>query len=255
MIDIHNHLLVGVDDGPSHDDEMMSLLKQAKEQGITGIVLTPHHLHPRFKSNHFENIVQKITQLKQREDIKELGIELYPGQEIRLNGQIYEDIEKGRICGINSSQYLLIELPTNELPHYTKSCIYRLQTMGYIPIIVHPERNKVIAKDINLLFELINGGALSQITASSLTGVLGKKIQTTSIRMIEHNLIHFIASDAHHVKTRPFRLAELFKTRELRCLEEEIEYLLNNNKEMINNKVIKTKRPIKYIKKKHLGLF
>lgn len=253
MIDIHNHVLVGIDDGPQSLEEAINLIKQAKEQGIKGIVVTPHHLHPRY-NNTFENVLSGIDELNKNEEIVQLNMQLYPGQEIRITDKIFEDLEEQKIYGINHSKYLLIELPSNELPHYTKNFFYKIQTKGFIPVIAHPERNKAIAHDINLLYELINNGALSQITASSLTGELGKNIQKLSIQMIEHNLIHFVASDAHHTERRPFGMGSLFTTPKLKNMESTIKGLLHNNEVMIQNKNVVRGRPIEFKKSKFFGL-
>lgn len=254
MIDIHNHLLVGMDDGPQTLEETIDLLTQAKEQGITGIVVTPHHLHPRY-NNIFSDVDNAIKDLTSNQQIKDFNIQLYPGQEIRITDKVLEDIDQHQIQGINHSKYLLIELPSNSMPHYTKNLLYEIQTKGFIPVLAHPERNKAIAQDINLLYELINNGALSQITASSLTGELGKNLKKLSIQMIEHNLIHFVASDAHHPDNRPFGLAELFTTPKLKNMQPAIKRLLNNNEAMIQNKDVVKERPIEFKKSKFFGLF
>ncbi|MEB8068891.1 tyrosine-protein phosphatase [Mammaliicoccus fleurettii] len=254
MIDIHNHLLVGMDDGPQSLEETIDLLTQAKEQGITGIVVTPHHLHPKY-NNIFSDVDNAIKDLISSQQINDFNIQFYPGQEIRITDKVLEDIDQHQIQGINHSKYLLIELPSNSMPHYTKNLLYEIQTKGFIPVIAHPERNKAIAQDINLLYELINNGALSQITASSLTGELGKNLQKLSIQMVEHNLIHFVASDAHHPKNRPFGLAELFITPKLKNMQPTIKGLLNNNEAMIQNKDVVKGRPIEFKKSKFFGLF
>ncbi|MRE71913.1 tyrosine-protein phosphatase [Mammaliicoccus sciuri] len=254
MIDIHNHLLTGADDGPQSIEETIGLLEQAKKQGIKGIVVTPHHLHPRY-DNVFADVERGIKQLQSNKQIKDLEIDLYAGQEIRITDQLLNHIDQHKVKGINGSKYLLIELPTNSIPHYTKNLLYEIQTKGFVPIIAHPERNKAIAKDINSLYELINNGALSQITASSLTGELGKNIQKLSIQMIEHNLVHFVASDAHHWENRPFGLGALFSNSKLKNIETDLKVLLDNNEAMVHDKNVVTGRPIEFKKHKFFGLF
>ncbi|WP_204176377.1 tyrosine-protein phosphatase [Mammaliicoccus sciuri] len=254
MVDIHNHILVGVDDGPKSLEEAIALLQQAKEQGINDIVVTPHHLHPKYE-NTFDTVIQSIEELNKIDEIANLNLHLYPGQEIRLSDKILQDIEQQKIYGINDTKYLLIELPSNEVPHYTKKLLFEIQNKGFIPIIVHPERNKAISRDINLLYELINNGALSQVTASSLNGELGKNLQKISIKMIEHNLIHFIASDAHHELNRPFTMNNLFNNSKLKNVEVDIEMFLQNNKALIQDKYIRRERPIEFNKSKFFGLF
>ncbi|QPW15771.1 capsular biosynthesis protein [Mammaliicoccus sciuri] len=254
MIDIHNHILVDADDGPKSLEDTIALLRQAKEQGINAIVVTPHHLHPRY-SNNFDAVTKSIEELNKIDEIAKLNIQLYPGQEIRLSDQILQDIEQHRIYGINYTKYLLIELPSNEVPHYTKKLLYEIQNKGFIPIIAHPERNKAIARDINLLYELINNGSLSQVTASSLSGELGKNLQKISIKMIEHNLIHFIASDAHNAINRPFMIESLFGNPKLKKFREEIDMFFKNNEALIQGKFISKERPIEFNKNKFFGLF
>ncbi|MEB8262726.1 tyrosine-protein phosphatase [Mammaliicoccus sciuri] len=252
MIDIHNHVLVGVDDGPANEEEAIALVKQAHEQGITTIAVTPHHLHTRY-NNTFHSVQAGIDRLNSIKEISELNIQLLPGQEIRITDKIFEEIENQNIKGINDSKYLLIELPSNEVPHYTKKLLFELQTKGFIPIIAHPERNKAIAKNINILYELVNNGALSQITASSLTGELGKNIQKISIQMIEHHLVQLIASDAHHADRRPFGFDRLFNQSKLD--DQYITQLLRNNELLIQDKDVIRERPIEFKKHKFFGLF
>lgn len=250
MIDIHNHIIPNVDDGPSNEEEMIKLVKQAADQNITGIVASPHHLHYRY-DNEFQDIVQKVQEINEHEEVKKLGITVYPGQEVRISDQLLTHLDNGKIKGINNSKYLLIELPSSQVPNYTKGIIYEVQIKGYIPVIVHPERNKQISQDINTLYELIKIGALSQLTVSSLTGEFGKKIQKLSLKMIEHNLVHFIASDAHDVKVRPFQNITMNMEQKLKKYESELHEFINNNKLLINDDTILKKQPIMFKRKKY----
>lgn len=243
MVDIHNHILFNVDDGPKSLESMLMMLKQAKEQGVSGIVATPHHLHRKFNNNYHE--VQKlIDEIKENTEYKEIGIDLYAGQEIRVSDLIFKDIVSKNIQGINNSRYLLIELPSNEVPHYTQDLIYQLQIKGYIPIIAHPERNMKISKNIFALYELIEAGALSQVTSSSLNGDNGKKIQNRTIDLIERNLVHFIASDAHDANKRPFLMKGLLNNRKLKKYNSKINELIANGDKVINDENISKKKPI-----------
>ncbi|MCE5090382.1 tyrosine-protein phosphatase [Staphylococcus devriesei] len=255
MIDIHNHVLIGVDDGPRNKEEMINLLKQGKSEGISDIIATPHHLSPTF-NNEYGIVKEKLQQLSEMEEVKELGINLYPGQEIRISDQIISQLEKGEAIGLNNSKYVLIELPSGRVPHYTSRLFFELQSKGYVPIIAHPERNKEISQNLDVLFELINGGAISQLTSASLNGEHGKNIQKLSIQMIENNLVHFIASDAHHSNRRPFILNGLFKNKKLKKDHQSIEKLIENAKYVLENKDIAKKQPTQdYKQKKIFGLF
>lgn len=173
MIDIHNHILIDVDDGPKNREDAIQLLKQAKSEGVNEIIATPHHLSPVF-NNERKKVLNKIEELRSMEEVQQLGIKIYPGQEIRITDQILPEIEKGNILSLNHSKYLLIELPSNGVPHYTERLFYELLSEGYVPIIAHPERNKGIVQDLDKLYQLVKAGALSQLTSSSLSGGNGK---------------------------------------------------------------------------------
>ncbi|WP_436862352.1 tyrosine-protein phosphatase [Staphylococcus caeli] len=254
MIDIHNHILVDIDDGPKTDEDAIKLIQQAYDEGITRIVATPHHLHTRY-DNPIAKVKQKIDDLKALEGVKALGVNIYPGQEIRITDQIINNINEGEVIGINNSRYLLIELPSNEVPQYTQRLFYEIQSMGYVPIIAHPERNKAIAQNLDLLFELINGGALSQITSSSLNGSMGKKVRALAIQMIENNLTHFVSSDAHSVEARPFIMKSMWESKKLKNYHEEMNDFLNNADLVINDKKITKQIPTQdYKQKKWFGI-
>lgn len=109
MIDIHNHILVDIDDGPKTIEKSIALLKQAKDEGVTSIVATPHHLHPRY-DNTFQQVLVKLAELRTHPEVQALDIKLFPGQEIRITDSILKGLDNGSIQGINRSKYLLIEL-------------------------------------------------------------------------------------------------------------------------------------------------
>lgn len=255
MIDMHNHILIDIDDGPQSLTAAIDLLKQAKREGITDIIATPHHLHPKY-SNDIHTVKEKINELKINEEIRNLNINFYAGQEIRVTDRVIDDINNGNIEGINNSNYLLLEFPSNEVPHYSKQLFYELQTMGYIPIIAHPERNKAIVQNLDLLFELINGGALSQLTTSSILGDFGSNVRRISLKIMDNNLAHFIASDAHSATTRSFVMKQLFKERKLKNYSEIFEDCIENGSLIIKNERVSKQIPTQdYKQKKWFGLF
>lgn len=255
MIDIHNHILINVDDGPKSREEMLNLLKQAKSEGVTEIIATPHHLSSAY-DNDKQQVLSKVEELLSMNEVQEIGIKMYPGQEIRITDQILPGLEDGSILSLNNSKYLLIELPSGGVPHYTERLFYELLSKGYVPVIAHPERNKGISQDLDKLYQLVKAGALSQLTTSSLLGENGKKIQKLSIQMLENNLTHFIASDAHHSEIRPFKMNSLFKDKKLNKFEKDLESFLKNAESVVNNTDIAKKQPTQnYKNKKFFGLF
>ncbi|EKU49995.1 tyrosine-protein phosphatase [Staphylococcus massiliensis] len=254
MIDMHNHILMACDDGPNSLEDTITLLKQARDQGITDIIATPHHLHRKY-NNTYKSVSQTTLKLNQNLTIKQLGVRIYPGQEIRISDRIFQEIEFEEIKGLNTSRYILIELPISYVPSATSRIFYELLNKGFTPIIAHPERNKEIANDLSVLYDLINQGALSQITASSLLGNFGKHVCKISIQMMNCNLTHFIASDAHDAAIRPFQLGHLEKDVKLKDHQETINMLIDNANHIITNEPIFKSQPFLPKKKKWFKLF
>lgn len=209
MIDLHCHILPGIDDGAKDLSESIQMARKALEQGIQTIVATPHHLN-----NHYENpkqqILERVEELNRVLRDEKIDLKILPGQETRIYGELVNGYEMGEIQPVNGSQYVLVEFSSSHVPRYTEKLFYDLQVKGLIPIIVHPERNQEIIEQPDLLYKLVQNGALTQVTAGSVCGEFGKKIKSFSLQLIEANLTHFIASDAHNTRSRTFKLREAF---------------------------------------------
>src|SRR5699024_8954960 len=109
------------------------------------------------------------------------------------------------------NQYILIEFPTSSVPDYSERLFFELQNGGITPVIVHPERNHAILKDPSILYEFVSRDILAQVTAASYTGKFGREIEKFSEQLIETDLVHFLASDAHNVTSRQFYMKEAFE--------------------------------------------
>ncbi len=237
MIDIHNHLLMNVDDGPTSEDEVLNLLHQAIDQGITNIMLTPHH-HVGPYMTPKDTVMEKLQEIQKLIDENELDIEVHHGQEIRINETIIDDLNRGFNTSLNDSQYILVEMPFTELPPFYETVIDELIENGYTPIIAHPERCAEIAGNHDLLAQLVNKGALAQVTAASVTGDFGEDLQETGFEMIEKGLIHVVASDAHHAEVRPFMLRKAFETIEDELGEKYVERLKDNAQKIFADEAV-----------------
>ena len=210
MFDLHCHILPGVDDGAKTMEDSIEMARLAVSEGITHILVTPHHMNRNW-INEKQSVLSLMNDVQKELDEKEINLTLFPGQEIRIYGELIEDIEKDKILFIDEGeQYLLIEFPTPSIPSFSERLFYELQAIGKTPIIVHPERNRVFQEDPNKLKAFVEKGALAQLTAVSYTGGLGKKIKKLSKQMIEANLVHFIASDAHNTSSRAFHMKEAY---------------------------------------------
>lgn len=211
MYDLHCHILPGIDDGAKTMDDSIAMAKLAVSEGITHILATPHHMN-RSWMNDKQTVLPLVKELQDELDQRKIDLTIFPGQEVRLYGDILKDIENNKILFVDEQeQYVLIEFPTETIPSYTERLFYELQSQGKTPIIVHPERNHKIIEEPNRLKELIDKGALAQLTAASYTGGFGKKIEKVSKQLVEANLVQFLASDAHNVTNRSFHMKEAYE--------------------------------------------
>ena len=254
MIDLHCHILPGVDDGARDLSESVKMAKKAVEQGIHTIVATPHHLNNRYE-NPKETIIDRVRELNRVLLEEKIDLNVLPGQETRIYGEMVEGYELGEILPIDNTQYVLVEFSSSHVPRYTEKLFYDLQTKGLIPVIVHPERNQEIIERPDVLYKLVEKGALTQVTAASISGDFGKKIKTFSLQLIEANLTHFIASDAHNTVNRTFKMREAFDIIQAKYGNDMV-YLLEENAELvIEGSHIYKEVPERIKKKKFLNIF
>lgn len=205
MLDIHSHILFGIDDGAKSLNDSIELIKQAQTEGVTKIIATPHK-DPKYQPTK-ETILAKVKELNNKIKELNLNIKVLPGQEVRLYQNLIDDLLSNQLMTLNNeNKYILIEFPSTHVPQYSSQILYELQLKGIRPIIVHPERNDDIIKNPKILEDFVKNGALAQITAGSIIGKFGRKSKKTSYLLLKHNLISFIASDAHNLKTRTFNL-------------------------------------------------
>ncbi|MCP3739694.1 tyrosine-protein phosphatase [Rossellomorea sp. BNER] len=255
MIDLHCHILPGIDDGAPDLTHSLIMAQAAAEEGIRQIVATPHHQDGKYVNNK-KDVIQLVEQLNGKLKEENIPVTILPGQEIRLFGELINEINNGQYLPLNQNgPYLLIELPTSHVPRYTDELFFNLQVKGYIPIIAHPERNREIADHPDRLFELINKGACSQVTALSVAGGFGKKVQKLSLSLLEHNLAHFVASDAHNTKTRPFKMEKALDVIEKKIGASKVYDLTENAQYVIEGHAVIKEIPTKIKSRRILGIF
>ena len=196
MIDIHSHILPGVDDGARSIEESIKILQKAADAGVTTIVATPHVLEVPSKSE-WQRVNNVFNRLKQKIVQENIHIEMILGAELFISPDLPQSIEENRELCINNGSYVLLELPMLEIPPFTEQTIFELQLQEIVPIIAHPERNLEIQQMPNTLPGLLPKGVLTQLNAGSLTGVYGRKVQKTARTLLKKNLIHIMASDIH----------------------------------------------------------
>ncbi len=206
MIDIHTHILPGMDDGAVNLDQSLEMIDVAVQNGITAIVATPHMLPERTIANKKDQVLSLTKELREVVRSRGLSLELYPGGEVYATPDIVKRLTYGEILTYNdSNKYLLLEMARDEVPGFMSKVIFELKLIGITPIIAHPERNQGIIRRPECLYHMVEQGALAQITASSLRS--GSAFYHTGELLLKCNLIHFIASDAHDTTRRAPRLS------------------------------------------------
>ncbi len=255
MIDLHCHILPGIDDGAQTMEDSLDMAKKAISEGIYTIVATPHHQNGKY-INEKNEILQQVAILNERLLQDNIPLTILPGQEIRIYGEMIEDYRNGKILTLNSTnKYVFLEFPSSQVPRFAERLLYDVQAEGLTPIIVHPERNSRFIENPDILYNLVNKGAMTQVTASSLTGRFGKKIKRFSFDLIDANLTHMIASDAHNISGRNFQMKE---ASELISTEYGIDmlYMFQENAEsIVNGGACFRDTPEKVKKKKFMGIF
>ena len=202
MIDLHCHILPGIDDGAENIEESVTMSNIAYRDGIRTIVATPHTMNGVF-INEREYILEKVNKLQKVLIAKKIDILVIPGADVHINYNLLELIRDGKAMTINNNgKYILLEFPHHQVPPKISEFVFKLKLNKVIPIFTHPERNIAIQKDLNIIFRLVELGALTQITASSLIGEFGPVASKCAVEMLKNNLAHIIASDAHSSRFR-----------------------------------------------------
>ena len=197
MIDMHNHILYGIDDGCKTIEESIETIKNMKKIGFNSIVLTPHYIEDSlFKANNNLKL-ERLEKLKEELLKNNIDVNLFLGNEIFINESINELIINKEIRSINNTRYILIELPFNNQILNLDDYLYELKLKGYKIIIAHPERYTFTQEEPEIIYQLANQGVLMQSNYGSIIGQYGKKAQVIVEKMLENNLVHFLGSDVH----------------------------------------------------------
>nr|WP_062447538.1 CpsB/CapC family capsule biosynthesis tyrosine phosphatase [Thalassobacillus devorans] len=255
MIDIHCHIIPGVDDGASTLEDSIVMAKEAVDQGIDTIIATPHHKNGEYENSRLE-IFDHVQQLNAELEQRGIALTILPGQETRIYGEMVQDLIKEEVLPLNvDSGYVFVELPSDQVPRYTERLLFDLQREGIKPIIVHPERNKKLIQEPDLLYQFVKGGAYTQVTAASVAGKFGKSIQKFSHQLIEANLTHLIASDAHNTHSRGFYLKKAYEVIKNKYGASSVYYFMENAFYVTEGQMLAANPPEHIKRKKFLGIF
>ena len=217
FIDIHSHILPGIDDGAKNIQESLNLIGEMKKIGFRKIIGTPHTYSGLYENTN-DTIKTSFEQLKTKlnNDTK-----ISYASEYLLDISIIEKAKKGKLLTIKDN-YILIEISFLSLPINFKEMIFELKKLGYIPILAHPERYRFLFRNLSLIEEIKNMGCYLQLNLLSVTGYYGNDISAFSDELLKNNLIDFTGSDIHNIH-QVNCFSKKIKIKELNKLEEAIE--------------------------------
>ena len=207
MVDIHHHLLWGLDDGARDFETSVAMAKAAAADGVTHIVCTPHSNSQYAYQPEMNE--EKARELQARLDGDGVALKLGIGCDFHLSyDNIIEAKQNPARFSVNGLGYLMVEIPDFGVPQGLTETFYELQLVGLTPVLTHPERNPTLQADLSRLGEWMRGGMLVQVTGDSVTGKMGKTAEKIAHQLLAKRWVHFLATDAHNVSSRPPRLSE-----------------------------------------------
>jgi protein-tyrosine phosphatase len=204
MVDIHCHILPGLDDGAVEESVSREMAAMAAADGVTHLVATPH-------ANYRYNFDPEVNKSKRDALQNVIGnsLTLLLGCDFHLSFENLEDVRKRPMrYSINSGPYLLVEFADISIPPQMDQVFFDLQANRLVPIITHPERNPILSEKPEQIHKWVEGGCLVQVTAGSFLGRFGKRAERSAWQLLRHDMVHFIASDAHNTTSRPPLLSE-----------------------------------------------
>jgi protein-tyrosine phosphatase len=206
MVDIHCHILPGIDDGAESIEVACAMAEMAVEDGVTHIIATPH-------ANSVHQFLPELVK-QRRDEIQDrfAGRLIFgTGCDFHLSFENLQDIRQDSTrFTLNQKNYLLVEFADYSIPPALDQALHQLQLAGLHPIVTHPERNPLIRAQPERLYKWLRQGCYAQVTAQSLHGKFGEAAQERAAEWLAAGAVHFLASDAHNVTSRPLRLKETF---------------------------------------------
>lgn len=248
MVDIHTHILPGIDDGAQDIYDTLDMAKMAADIGVTSIVATPHCNIPGMFDNYFGEeyieVYKRASEAVRREGIP---VQILPGMEAFATYDLPELIVNKKIMPLNSSRYILMEFPFDEDPEYATDLLERVKNVGARPVVAHVERYDFIQDDPQIAYMWRQKGYVLQVNKSSFLGRFGQSAQITASRLLRHNLIAAVASDAHGPIQRTTYLLDAYEELCTEYSRKYIDVLFQENPERIcNNKPVLMRKPVRF---------
>lgn len=228
FVDIHSHILPGLDDGSADMNETMKMLQLASEEGTGTICATPHY-RPRHWKHSASEAEETLLRTIQMIFNKGIDIELFLGNEVYYSESCIASLLSGECKTLNRSRYVLIEFqPATDFPTIQRA-LYNTMAEGYIPLLAHVERYDNIFSDLGKVDRLIEQGVYIQVNAGSVTGASGRGMAAFTRKLLKHDMVHVIATDCHNVLHRPPLLKKCHKLISRKYSREYADLLMKGN--------------------------
>ncbi|MDD6102249.1 MAG: protein-tyrosine-phosphatase [Clostridiales bacterium] len=228
IIDVHCHVIPGVDDGSESVEESLKMLKIAADEGITHMLCTSHYKADRHNAS-VDTLKQRRLSLQKEASRSGLNITLLPGNEILYFGEMFERIENGTVNTFNNTKYIMVEFHPADRFQYIRNALENVQEHGYIPVVAHVERYACIIREPDLAIELSRMGIKLQVNASSVLGETGRDIKKCAVYLLEEGAVSYIGTDAHSSRKRAPRMKKCVKYLYKILEEDYVEDILYNN--------------------------
>lgn len=202
MIDLHSHILPGIDDGAPDMEMSLAIARMAVDDGIKVMAATPHFM-PGVYDNEADDVRNRVAQLQGALQDAGIPLDIVTGCDAHIRPDFAACLRDGRILTINDSRYVLFEPPHVNMPPRMDELMFNTMASGFVPILTHPERLRWIEQNYAMFVKLAEQGVLMQITCGSLTGRFGQRPQYWAKRMLAEGMVHILATDTHDTRKRP----------------------------------------------------
>lgn len=212
MIDIHSHILPGLDDGAMDLFDSIEMIHLAAESGTRAMVATPHcNLRGMFDNYFGEEYIEAIHRVQEAVKKEHLPVEIYPGAEAFATWDLPDKIVDGKVMPINQSRYILMEFDFQEDPEFADAVLERVKEVGAKPVIAHAERYAFVQDDLQMAYEWRKKGYLIQVNKGSFQGRFGRSARRAAYQLMDHNLVTAVASDAHRPDQRTPYMRDVYE--------------------------------------------
>lgn len=244
MLDLHMHILPGLDDGAESWEEAMDMAMIAVDSGTKGIAATSHGNIDDLTIAEYAETFFEFRERLQRENIP---LMVYPGMEIFMTPEATDRLVREELLTLNNSRYTLVEFDFGEDVRIVEYCLKQLVSAGFVPVIAHAERYVFVQRQPELVYEWAERGFVIQANKGSFTGAFGRRVQDTAMMLLRHNLVHIAASDAHSARYRTPSMGSALRFLSDYISEEYQDLLFEvNPRHILRNEEIKAYRPIPF---------